>query len=230
MLIVALDSAGLILLTFLAAYVVVLVRRIGRLRTALAEAGQVLPSLDAAVTRMDEAARGFSARLKGEMEQIEQRLCGLKRVATELSGATRTAEDVLSALDRQMRQAKKLEGARAAAIPRELAEPKGLVERTGSEPTAPALAFCPAPAPLVTPALEPVAVARIKPAAATDGSLPSASSSAKAEDPRLALASRSESHGWSAFADPDEDGSEPKTPGVRSLEPAEAGRVRVSMI
>ena len=169
MFIVALDSAGLILLTFLAVYVVVLVRRIGRLRTALAEAGQVLPSLDAAVTRMDEAARGFSARLKGEMDQIESRLCGLKRMTTELSGATRIAEDVLSALDRQLRQAKKLEGARAAAIPRELAEPKGLVERAESEVRGPELTFCPAPAPFVAPALEPVAIGRIRPLEPAEG-------------------------------------------------------------
>ncbi len=78
------------------------------------------------------------------MEVIDTRLAGMERVAADLVGATEGAEQVKAELERQMRQVKRIEASRLAAIPRELAEPKGLAERLAeSPPPAAALPFTP---------------------------------------------------------------------------------------
>jgi hypothetical protein len=50
-----------------------------------------------------------------------------------LASANRAAEEAASALDRLLRQHRRMEGARAAALPRELVEPKGCAERASGE-------------------------------------------------------------------------------------------------
>jgi hypothetical protein len=112
--------------------------RISRLRRALTDASQVLPSLDAAVARMGDAAGGFARRVQTDLESLDMRIANARRLATELGVASRTAEDMMSGLDRQIRQNRRLEGARAAAIPRELVEPKGFAERLNAAAAAPA--------------------------------------------------------------------------------------------
>ncbi len=124
-----LDAAGLGLLAFVAVYLVILTRRMARLRAALAEAGTTLPSLDAAVERMNETAKGLSRRLQGELETVDKRLADLRSAAAELAGAQNSAATLAGQLDRQIRQARRLDTARVAAIPRELVEPKGFAER-----------------------------------------------------------------------------------------------------
>jgi len=125
------NAAGFLLVTVVAIHSVVLHLRLNRLRAALAEAGRVLPSLDASVARMVDVAGGFSDRLQGDLAAVEARLAASRRVATELASVSRTADEAACQLDRLLRQHRRLEGARAVAIPRELVEPKGFAERAG---------------------------------------------------------------------------------------------------
>lgn len=132
-----LDAAGLALLFFVAVYLVVLTRRMARLRAALAEAGTTLPSLDAAVERMNETASGLSLRLQNEIAAVDERITTLRGAAGDLDAARTTAETLMSQLDRQLRQARRLDTARSTAIPRELAEPKGYAERFARQAVSP---------------------------------------------------------------------------------------------
>ncbi|HTR16059.1 MAG TPA: hypothetical protein VMI52_03380 [Acetobacteraceae bacterium] len=155
-----LDATGLALLGFLAAYLAFLARRMNRLRAAIAEAGDVLPALNTAVSRMSDAASGFSRRIQKEMETIDTQVAGARRVSADLAEASRNAGEVVAQLDRQLRQTKRLESARAAAIPRELAEPKGFAERLAQQRAAqPAMqtspiAFAGRPAVIAAPITE----------------------------------------------------------------------------
>lgn len=130
---IALDIATMVMLVCVAAGGLVFHRRVSRLREALLEAGTILPRLDEAMERMNRASNGFSGRIQGEMQAIEGRLAGVKRLASDLSGCNTEAEALLARLDGQLRQAKRLDTARSKAVPRELAEPKGFAERMGLE-------------------------------------------------------------------------------------------------
>jgi hypothetical protein len=138
-----LDAGGLALLGFLAAYLTFLARRMTRLRAAIAEAGDVLPALNTAVSCMSDVASGFSRRIQKEMETIDTQVAGARRISADLAEASRNAGEVVAQLDRQLRQSKRLETARAAAIPRELAEPKGFAERLAQRPVQPAMQASP---------------------------------------------------------------------------------------
>ena len=124
-----LNAVGFLLLTVVALHSVLLHFRLRRLRRALADAGRVLPALDSSVTRMVEIADGFAQRLQTDLETVEVRLAASRRMSVELASANRAAEEAASALDRLLRQHRRLDGARAAKLPREQVEPKGFAER-----------------------------------------------------------------------------------------------------
>jgi hypothetical protein len=126
-----LNIAGVILMIGVACHTIVLHRRITRLRGALAEAGTVLPSLDASVGRMSEIVDGFAHRLRTDLTAVEQRLTAARRVAAELASVNRSAEEASTHLDRLLRQHRRMEDVRASAMPREMVEPKGFAERAG---------------------------------------------------------------------------------------------------
>jgi hypothetical protein len=126
-----LNIAGVILMVGVACHTIVLHRRITRLRGALAEAGTVLPSLDASVGRMSEIVDGFAHRLRTDLTAVEQRLTAARRVAAELASVNRSAEEASTHLDRLLRQHRRMEDVRASAMPREMVEPKGFAERAG---------------------------------------------------------------------------------------------------
>lgn len=144
------DAAIVALLLFVAGYALLLHHRMGRLRRALAEAGQILPALDAAVARMTDTAGSFSGRVQTEMQAVDGRIAGVKRLAGELAQSSRTAEEMLAKLDQQLRQARRVETARSAAVPRERVEPKGFAERMSLMSKADR---GPAPAPTLAPTL-----------------------------------------------------------------------------
>jgi len=131
MLDVVLNLAGLTLMIVVACHTIILHRRLTRLRGALAEAGTVLPSLDASVGRMSEVVDGFANRLQSDLAAVEARLAAARRVAAELASVNRTAEEASVHLDRLLRQHRRMEDVRATAIPREFVEPKGFAERAG---------------------------------------------------------------------------------------------------
>jgi hypothetical protein len=131
MLDMTLNLAGLVLMVFVACHTFVLHRRLTRLRDALAEAGTVLPSLDASVGRMSTVVDGFAQRLQNDLATVEARLAGARRVAAELASVNRSAEEASMHLDRLLRQHSHMEDVRAKAIPREFVEPKGFAERAG---------------------------------------------------------------------------------------------------
>jgi hypothetical protein len=151
MLTVLLNVATLALLGVVLVHSVFLYLRISGLRRALTDAGAVLPSLDAAAARMGEAADGFTHRVEGDLQLVEGRLASARRTAADLAAVMHTAEKLSTQLDRKVRQSLRLETARAGAIPRELAEPKGFAERAGV-PVAEVQAQAPPP-PLRTVAL-----------------------------------------------------------------------------
>lgn len=129
-----LNAFGLILIGVVAVHSVMLHLKVQKLRAALADAGRVLPSLDASVERMSEIAGGFAQRLQADLSNVETRMSLSRRLAAELAAANRAAEEAAGQLDRLLRQHRRLDGVRAAAIPRELAEPKGFAERAGLPP------------------------------------------------------------------------------------------------
>jgi hypothetical protein len=131
MLDLAMNLAGLVLMIAVACHTIVLHRRLTRLRGALAEAGTVLPSLDASVGRMSQVVDGFAQRLQSDLAAVEARLTAARRIAAELASVNRSAEEVSVHLDRLLRQHRRMEDVRAAAVPREFVEPKGFAERAG---------------------------------------------------------------------------------------------------
>jgi hypothetical protein len=128
-----LNLAGLVLMVIVACHTIVLHRRLTRLRGALAEAGTVLPSLDASVGRMSEVVNGFAQRLQSDLSAVEARLAAARRVAAELASVNRTAEEASLNLDRLLQQHRRMEDVRPTPtpIPREFVEPKGFAERAG---------------------------------------------------------------------------------------------------
>src|SRR5476651_1159741 len=126
-----LNVAGVLLMIGVACHTIILHRRLTRLRGALAEAGTVLPSLDASVGRMSEVVNGFAQRLQTDLSAVEARLASARRVAAELASVNRTAEEASVNLDRLLRQHRRMEDGRPAPIPREFVEPKGFAERAG---------------------------------------------------------------------------------------------------
>ena len=131
MLEMTLNLAGLVLMIVVAGHTIILHRRLTRLRSALAEAGSVLPELDASVGRMSEVVYGFARRLQSDLTALEGRLSSARRAAAELASVNRSAEEASVHLDRLLRQHKRMEDVRAIAVPREFVEPKGFAERAG---------------------------------------------------------------------------------------------------
>jgi hypothetical protein len=131
-----LNLAGLVLMLVVACHSIVLHRRLTRLKRALSDAGTVVPSLDASVGRMSEVFGGFASKLQGDLTTIETRLAAARRAAAELASVNRSAEEASQHLDRLLRQHRRLEDVRAAALPRELVEPKGFAERAKLPPVA----------------------------------------------------------------------------------------------
>ena len=129
MLYFVLNAVGFLLLTVVALHSALLHFRLRRLRHALADAGRVLPALDSSVTRMVEIADGFAQRLQTDLESVEIRLAASRRMSAELASANRAAEEAAHALDRLLRQHRRIESVRAPRISRELVEPKGFAER-----------------------------------------------------------------------------------------------------
>jgi hypothetical protein len=132
MLYFVLNAVGFLLLTVVALHSALLHFRLRRLRAALADAGRVLPALDSSVTRMVEIADGFAQRLQTDLETVEVRLAASRRMSVELASANRAAEEAACALDRLLRQHRRLDSVRAAKIPREQVEPKGFAERVAA--------------------------------------------------------------------------------------------------
>jgi hypothetical protein len=126
-----LNVAGMLLMFGVACHTIILHRRLTKLRGALAEAGTVLPSLDASVGRMSQVVDGFAQRLQTDLTAVETRLATARRVAAELASVNRSAEEASTYLDRLLRQHRRIEDVRATALPRELVEPKGFAERAG---------------------------------------------------------------------------------------------------
>jgi hypothetical protein len=131
MLDMTLNLAGLVLMIAVACHTIILHRRLTRLRAALAEAGSVLPSLDASVGRMSDVVDGFARRLQTDLSAVETRLAAARRLAAELASVNRSAESASAHLDRLLRQHRRVEDIRATAVPREFVEPKGFAERAG---------------------------------------------------------------------------------------------------
>jgi hypothetical protein len=124
-----LDAAALAVLAAQSGWIVLLYRRMGRLRVALDSAGDVITQLDAASKRLDTSAGGIVQKVKDGIGEVDGKIQACRRVAQELTAASRQAEEVAARLDQALRQNRKLQAARAAAPPRELAEPLGLAER-----------------------------------------------------------------------------------------------------
>ncbi|MDB5369471.1 MAG: hypothetical protein JWP20_1029 [Roseomonas sp.] len=150
-----LDAAALAVLAAQAGWIAMLYRRMGRLRTALDTAGDVVGQIDAASKRLDASAGGIVQKVKDGIGEVDSKITACRRVAQELTAASRQAEEVATRLDQALRLNRKLQTARAAAPPRELAEPLGLAERlAGRAPPVlqAVLAHAPPPLNLLEPA------------------------------------------------------------------------------
>jgi PAS domain-containing protein len=164
-----LDAVALTVLAAQSGWIVLLYRRMGRLRVALDSAGDVIGQLDAASKRLDVSAGGIVQKVKDGIGEVDGKIQACRRVAQELTAASRQAEEVAARLDQALRQNRKLQAARAAAPPRELAEPLGLAERLAGRaiaaPVLEAVAMAPpaleAPAPLPEEQLAEMAVERL---------------------------------------------------------------------
>jgi hypothetical protein len=124
-----LDAAALAVLAAQSGWIVLLYRRMGRLRVALDSAGDVVGQLDAASKRLDASSGTIVQKVRDGIGEVDGKIQACRRVAQELTAASRQAEEVAARLDQALRQNRKLQAARAAAPPRELAEPLGLAER-----------------------------------------------------------------------------------------------------
>lgn len=129
-----LDAAALAVLAAQSGWIVLLYRRMGRLRVALDSAGDVIGQLDAASRRLDASAGGIVQKVKDGIGEVDGKITACRRVAQELNAASRQAEEIAARLDQALRQNRKLQAARAAAPPRELAEPLGLAARLAGRP------------------------------------------------------------------------------------------------
>lgn len=145
-----LDASALTVLAAQAGWIALLYRRMGRLRSALEGAGEVIAQLDEASRRLDASAGGIVQKVRDGIAEVDSKITACRRLSQELSAASRNAEEVALRLDQALRQNRKLQAARAAAPPRELVEPLGLADRLSARP-APALPTFLAPA--VSPSL-----------------------------------------------------------------------------
>jgi hypothetical protein len=148
-----LDAAGLVVLTAQGGWILLLYRRMGRLRSALESAGDVVGSLDEASRRLDASAGGIVGRVRDGIAEIDSKILSCRKLSQDLSVSARNAEEVASRLDQALRLNRRLQQARAAAPPRELVAPLGLAERLSAAPAealpAPEVEFLPAmPPPL----------------------------------------------------------------------------------
>lgn len=141
-----LDAAALAVLAAQSGWIVMLYRRMGRLRVALDSAGDVIGQLDAASKRLDNSAGGIVQKVKDGIGEVDSKISACRKVAQELTAASRQAEEIAARLDQALRQNRKLQTARAAAPPRELAEPLGLAARLAGR-HAPVLEMTPAALP-----------------------------------------------------------------------------------
>ncbi len=141
-----LDAAALAVLVAQSGWIVLLYRRMGRLRVALDSAGDVIGQLDAASRRLDASAGGIVQKVKDGIGEVDSKIGACRKVAQELTVASRQAEEIAARLDQALRQNRKLQNARAAAPPRELAEPLGLAARLAGR-NAPVLDMTPATLP-----------------------------------------------------------------------------------
>lgn len=131
-----LDASALAVLAAQAGWIGLLYRRMGRLRTALEGAGEVVGQLDEASRRLDDSAGGIVRKVRDGLAEVDSKIGTCRRLAQDLTSASRHAEEVATRLDQALRQNRRLQSARAAAPPRELAEPLGLAERLASRPPA----------------------------------------------------------------------------------------------
>lgn len=129
-----LDASALTVLAAQAGWIALLYRRMGRLRSALEGAGEVIAQLDEASRRLDASAGGIVQKVRDGIAEVDSKITACRRLSQELSAASRNAEDVALRLDQALRQNRKLHAARAAAPPRELVEPLGLAERLSTRP------------------------------------------------------------------------------------------------
>ncbi|MFC7611442.1 hypothetical protein [Teichococcus aestuarii] len=120
-----LDASALTVLAAQAGWIALLYRRMGRLRSALEGAGEVIAQLDEASRRLDASAGGIVQKVRDGIAEVDSKITACRRLSQELSAASRNAEEVALRLDRALRQNRKLNAARAAAPPRELVEPLG---------------------------------------------------------------------------------------------------------
>ncbi|MBO1080540.1 hypothetical protein [Roseomonas haemaphysalidis] len=153
-----LDAAALAVLAAQSGWIGLLYRRMGRLRSALDSAGDVIGQLDAASKRLDASAGGIAQKVRDGIGEVDGKITACRRVAQELNAASRQAEEVATRLDQALRQNRKLQAARAAAPPRALAEPLGLAERLAGRPATAAVLEHAPPEPLLVlpePALSP---------------------------------------------------------------------------
>lgn len=159
-----LDASGLVILAAQSVWILLLYRRMGRLRSALEGAGDVVGQLDEASRRLDESAGGIVQKVADGIAEVESKIQSCRRLSQELSSAARNAEEVAIRLDQALKLNRRLNQARAAAPPRELVEPLGLAERLagrGAEaapvppepPVPPSSTPIAAPAPLLPTAL-----------------------------------------------------------------------------
>jgi hypothetical protein len=129
-----LDASALAVLAAQAGWIGLLYRRMGRLRASLESAGAVVGQLDAASRRLDDSAGGIVQKVRDGIAEVDSKIGSCRRLAQELTTASRHAEEVATRLDQALRQNRKLQSARAAAPPRELVEPLGLAERLSARP------------------------------------------------------------------------------------------------
>jgi ABC-type transporter Mla subunit MlaD len=157
------DATALAVLAAQSGWIGLLYRRMGRLRSALDSAGDVIGQLDAASRRLDASAGDIAQKVRDGIGEVDGKITACRRVAQELNAASRQAEEVATRLDQALRQNRKLQAARAAAPPRSLAEPLGLAERLAGRPAATVLEHA-APEPLLAlpdPALSPERLAEV---------------------------------------------------------------------
>lgn len=127
------DVVAIVLIGAVAVHSVVLHIRLSRFRRALAEVGDVLPSLNASVGRMTAVSNGFAERLQADLQAVESRLADARKIGVELAASRNAAEDIAGHLERLLRQHRRTETPRPAPMPRELVEPKGFAARVGLE-------------------------------------------------------------------------------------------------
>ncbi|MFC7611566.1 hypothetical protein [Teichococcus aestuarii] len=129
-----LDASALTVLAAQAGWIALLYRRMGRLRSALEGAGEVIAQLDEASRRLDASAGGIVQKVRDGIAEVDSKITACRRLSQELSAASRNAEEVALRLDQALRQNRKLNAARAAAPPRELVEPLGTADRLSARP------------------------------------------------------------------------------------------------